>query len=695
MKKFFAFCLMLVSLPVIASCPPGTVARGVYTKYCYPVATSSSSGGGGGGYGGAGAQLGQQIGTAVGGLLREALFGNPQQNAERQAALAAQRQWEEQERARLAAERARQDEERYQRLRTSLLDFSSGPQLTLMGTQSSGGLQLMLGDAAEHSSSPAFADLTRAAIWSTLAASADTPENAAALAEAAFQSALGAQVNLPPPPPDVKGVPVGPLIKDFDPLKKEYLEIRKDLPDAVKPVLDAEYRRELATHAEEEALAAERAVKTAAQKAQAREALEQARRMRRQAEADLLLARSQLDQKQARANGVEQGLRDLLASTAAAGRQGTGPANNAFYKGYQDGSLCFSQSAGNFCQQPAAKGISNCEGNYRLGYSAGEKVKAQVLQDARDRGRTDKLAGRNYADTDPRAQGPCRYEYVMAYNSGYFSARVSLLASAPSSTRTDVPLPPSTSRGPRNDAERLREGVISYAQRLGWTDEEQKRVREAIAAVPFGENEGGSYVPAKILLSWGRIEERVKAGGFAAIAAKGEGPNLYGAGLQGYNDCVIYAVAAASGRPYGVVAAEANKMIREGGWRTQSDWQKVFGPGGGLYAEEVIMLAEGFGQARVVKPADFANTLKSGRPVLVNVVPQSGDISAAHQIVLAKTFRYRGETWYEAIDSNFGPLRRLYMNHGELDALLHDNGIAYLPEPGTTVKFLRNPTASR
>ncbi len=689
MKKFFASCLLLVSMPVIASCPPGTVARGVYTKYCYPVATGSSSGGGGGGYGGAGAQLGRQIGTVGGELLREALFGNPQQNAERQAALAAQRQWEEQERARLAAERARQDEERYQRLRTSLLDFSPGPQLSLMGTPSSGGLQLMLGDAAEHSSSPAFADLTRAAVWSTLAASADTPENASALAEAAFQSALGVQVNLPPPPPDVKGVPVGPLIKDFDPLKKEYLEIRKDLPDAVKPVLDAEYRRELATHAEEEALAAERAVKTAAQKAQAREALEQARRMRRQAEADLLLARSQLDQKQARANGVEQGLRNFLASTAAPGRQGTGPANNAFYKGYQDGSLCFSQSAGNFCQQPAAKGISNCEGNYRLGYSAGEKVKAQVLQDARDRGRTDKLAGRNYADTDPRAQGPCRYEYVMAYNSGYFSARVSLLASAPSTSRADVPASAPVARGVDAEEKRVMDGITAYARQIGWDEKEQARLLEALKNLRMA----GFYDDDSIRQSWRNIQGRSSDSTFARDAARGEGPGLIGAGKQSQEDCAVFALATASGQPYGVVAAHATRIIREGEWRNARDRanpQSVFGKDrGGLMGGEVVLLAEALGQAEVVKPTGFAQALKEGRPVMVNIVPRSGNTDLGHQVVLARTFQRGKETWYEVIDSSSGPMRRVYLSASELDFLIKENGVAYRPEPGRTPALLR------
>jgi len=672
-----------------ASCPPGTVARGVYTKYCYPVATGSNSSGSG--YGGAGAQLGQQIGAAAGALIRDALFGNPQQDAERQRALAAQQQWEEQERQRLAGERARQDEERYQRLRTSLLDFNPGPQLSLMGTQSSGGLQLMLGDEAERSTSPALAELTRAAAWSTLAAGAAKPEDAAMFADAAFQSALGEKVNLPPPP-DVKGVPVGPLVTDFEQLKKQYLSIRKDLPDAVKPVLDAEYRKELALHAEEDAQAAERAAKNAAQKAQAREALKEAQRLRRQAEADLLLARSQMDQKQARVNGVEQGLRDILASMAGPGSRGTGPKESAFYKGFQDGSLCFSQNTGNFCRQAAAGDVENCAGSYRLGYSAGEKIKAQVLRDAHERGRQDKLTGRNYADTDSRAQGPCRYEYVMAYNRGYFNARISLLASAPSTSRTDVPASPPASRGVRSEDERVIDGITAYTKRLGWTEDEQTRLKNALNGLRLVTED--KYEPLRIRESWTNIAARSSSGEVAREAARGEGPGLYGSGTQtGSQDCAIFALATAAGQPYGVVAARATQIIREGEWRSASDRANPQGvflkERGGLNGGEVVMLAEAFGQAEVVKPTEFAQTLKAGRPVLVNVVPRNGDTDAGHQIVLAKTFQRGGETWYEVIDSARGPMRRLYMSASELNLLIHENGVAYRPERRSTPALLR------
>lgn len=697
----------------IGGTPSGTASNPV----CIPP-RGVSSGGGAATYGGSsGAAMGQAIGGVLGAFIREGLFGNPQQEAQRQQALAAQRQWEEQERQRLAAERARQEQERYDRLRSSLLDFNPGPQLSLMGQTSGGaglqlmlgedaerstgparaelpkvgGLQLMLGDSAEGNTGTALAELTRAAAWSSLAAQASTPEDAVMLADAAFQGLLGGKVNLPSPPPDVKGVPVGPLLPEIRPLKEQFLERRKAGEGAAGLVVAAEERVEYLAHLERRTREMERSAVDAARRVQAKEAALQAQRLREQAQAELASAREALKNYQQRSNDAEQALRAFLSSLAA-----TRKPDSYFYLGFEDGSQCFSQNAGPRCDKARAPtaDYQTCISSYRSGYSAGEKIKQALLEEANLRGQFDREAARAYSDTDTRAQGPCRYDYVMAYNRGYFSARIGLLASAPSSTRADVP-PPRTSRAPRNDAERLRDGVISYAQRLGWTDQEQTRLREAIAAVPFGENEGGSYVPARIYTSWEQIEKRLKTGDLAAIAAKGEGPNLFGPGIQGYNDCVIYAVAAASGRPYGVVAAQANKMIREGGWRAEVDPKKVFGPKGGLYAEEVIMLAEGFGQARVVNPANFANTLKAGHPVLVNVVPQSVDIDAHHQIVLSKTFRHRGETWYEAIDSNFGPLRRLYMTHGELDALLHDNGIAYMPEPGTTVKFLRSPTASR
>ncbi len=104
------------------------------------------------------------------------------------------------------------------------------------------------------------------------------------------------------------------------------------------------------------------------------------------------------------------------------------------------------------------------------------------------------------------------------------------------------------------------------------------------------------------------------------------------------------------------------------------------------------MLAESLGQVEVILSSDFAKTLKEGRPVMVNVMPKSG--KGEHQVVLTKSFQHGGETWYEMVDSNQGPQRRLYLSTKELGTMLLGNGVAYRPEPGSpelgpTPKLLR------
>lgn len=101
------------------------------------------------------------------------------------------------------------------------------------------------------------------------------------------------------------------------------------------------------------------------------------------------------------------------------------------------------------------------------------------------------------------------------------------------------------------------------------------------------------------------------------------------------------------------------------------------------------MLAEAFGQAEVVPRADFAKILKAGRPVLVNVVSQDGDVSGGHEVVLTKAFQHGGEPWYEMMDSNQGPQRRLFVSAQELNTVLQENGVAFRPESGTAPTLLR------
>jgi hypothetical protein len=367
-----------------------------------------------------GAELGAQIGGALGGLIREGLFGNPQQNAARQAAMEEQRRLQEAENRRRAEEIARQDEERFQRLKNSLLAFTPSPQLSLMGGASqSGGLQLMLGDDAERSLNPALAELSRAAAWSTLAARASTPEEAVLFADAAFRTAVGDKVTLPTPPADVKGVPVGPSLPEVERLKKEYLAHRAQLPAAWKPALDAMEEQDRFMRLESDARQFELRMyqgKRRENMERARQAAEEASRLRQQKDEEANRAFAAAASAQAQVNGLAQSLRAWLSSFAA----GTRKPDSYYHIGFEDGSQCFSQNAGPRCDKAGAPkaDYENCLASYRLGYSAGERIKASLLQAAYEKGQSDGGVGRSYADTDTRADGPCRAQYLMSYNSG-------------------------------------------------------------------------------------------------------------------------------------------------------------------------------------------------------------------------------------------------------------------------------------
>jgi hypothetical protein len=230
----------------------------------------------------------------------------------------------------------------------------------------------------------------------------------------------------------------------------------------------------------------------------------------------------------------------------------------------------------------------------------------------------------------------------------------------------------------------------ALAKRLGWTAAEQARLDKALTNLA---SDGDPDVTDDDIVSaWDDILARGQAGDFAREAAQGDGPGIPGAGTQmNFKDCTIFALANAAGLPYGVAAARATKLIGEGAWRDASERanpQKVIEQKG-LIVGEVIMLAEAFGRAEVVPSSAFAKTLKEGRPVMVSVVAEDGDVDAGHQVVLTKAFQHGGATWYELMDSNQGPVRRLYLSARELDILLQQNGVAVRPEPGTTPALLR------
>jgi hypothetical protein len=224
----------------------------------------------------------------------------------------------------------------------------------------------------------------------------------------------------------------------------------------------------------------------------------------------------------------------------------------------------------------------------------------------------------------------------------------------------------------------------ALAEKLQWTAKERARLDKALNALNFDGNNAKNF--DEINQVWKDMVGRGES--FAAEAGKGKGPGMPGAGQQtAYQDCVVFALANASGQPYGVVAARVTKLMSEGEWRDrteQADPQAVIEKRG-LIGGEVVMMAEALGQVEVVNSNAFAKTLEGGRTVMVNVFPHGG---GSHEVVLTKTFQHDGDTWFEMMDSNQGPIRRLYLRHQDLMSILKENGVAYSRDPGNTPRLL-------
>ena len=231
------------------------------------------------------------------------------------------------------------------------------------------------------------------------------------------------------------------------------------------------------------------------------------------------------------------------------------------------------------------------------------------------------------------------------------------------------------------------EAMDAYARRLGWDPDKRRHLRESLDAL---ELDRYTFDQEAIDRTWRDIRARGADPAIAQNAAQVRGLDLPGAGQQSFEDCAVFALANATGRPYSLVGALAAEAIRSGGWREaaeRADPQHAI-ESRGLTGGEVILVAETYGTAEVVPAADFEQTLGEGRPILVNLRTAGG---GAHEVVLTKAFPHAGETWFEVMDSARGPLERRYLTNRELQTLLRENGVVYRPAEHTVAPLLREP----
>lgn len=239
-------------------------------------------------------------------------------------------------------------------------------------------------------------------------------------------------------------------------------------------------------------------------------------------------------------------------------------------------------------------------------------------------------------------------------------------------------------------AEALVQQMLTYARAQGWSDDDMRRVDAILHNLDLAP---ARPVPDSAVSSetWRVARARGVDRALADAAANGSGSSLFSSGWQNnrFADCALFALATASGTPYGVQTARAGELLRDATWRpadVRADPMSVFDGRGGLAGGEVVLLAESAGRAELVPPGMFEASLRDGRPVMIGVSVGS----ARHEVVLSRTFQHGGETWFEVIDSlTNNPGQRVFMTESELNGIIRENGVSYRPEPNTTPSLLR------
>jgi hypothetical protein len=239
------------------------------------------------------------------------------------------------------------------------------------------------------------------------------------------------------------------------------------------------------------------------------------------------------------------------------------------------------------------------------------------------------------------------------------------------------------------DSKAIIESFETMAGTLGWDEEKIARLHQSFVHLDLGREVASRE---QVRAAWTRILERNGDSAQAKAAAEqGHGPGFPSMGRQTvFQDCALFALANATHLPYGFVAARAAKLIGDSTWRKAEDRanpERIL-KDVGLNGGEVVMLAEIFGEAEVVKSTEFARVLSAGRRLLVNVVPAGG--TGAHEVVISRTFTHNGETWFEMVNSHDDPNTRRYLSSDELNTIMRENGVAYRQDRNRTVPLLRD-----
>lgn len=365
--------------------------------------------------------LARQVGGVLGSMLREALFGNPQQ---------ANRADQEQAVLRQATE---EEERRREAMRNRMLSMmrgadgqfvgggegAAGARMSFRFDESSFGSTL-----AQVPANSAIAQLTRALYFSEQATRASRDEEVAELAGAAFDSSLGVMIDLPVPP-GIAALPVSDADADrLELLRKDYREVSAKAQETAQRLAEAEERREIAERLLAEASARVRTArrnlaqaKTAAERqswekelSSARATLRDANAFARSAAAQLANARDELGRSY---SSVQTSAHQVL-NTLTAYRS-----DSAYLRGLLDGSTCMSSNAELSCATLPTKRAA-CVENYTNGYRIGERAKEQKLRQAHHIGEEAKQARNSMIGFNhPKSSGPCRVRWLQAFYSGY------------------------------------------------------------------------------------------------------------------------------------------------------------------------------------------------------------------------------------------------------------------------------------